>query len=740
MDPNMPVESTIRQGQCHICINTCGVLVEVENDRVTAIRGDRDNPVSHGYICVKGRAHASLLSSPERLMRSRVRNAAGVLTETTSSDAIATVAREIERLVKQWGPRSVALYWGTASAGCDGVGPISGAFMSALGSRQLFTTNTIDKGGRHVAMAKHGSWMAPRQAWDEPDVALLLGINPFVSYQGFPIGNPGHWLADQQRRGMRLFVVDPRRSDVAKRADIHLANRPGSDVAILACLIRVILDEHLEDTAFVTQHTQGVAALRAAVERFTPQAVAGLGDVPSDDLVAIARAYATAKRGFVVAGTGPHMSGEGTLVEYLVLGLEAICGRYLRAGETLAAPGVLRAASTAKAQAAPPRPWAGFGDDFHVRGLRETVAGPPTAALPDEILGDHDDRIRALICVGGNPVSGIPDKGKVVRALNALELLVTIDPWMSETSRLADVVIAPTMWLETPTLSMGADIITFMAPGYGMSGPYGCYAPAAVAHPQGSDLVDDWEFFYLLAREMGLPLQLANVLFMEAPPMSLDMTSQPSQDELFELLTTGSRVPLEEVKRHPHGALFPDPPVVVQPADEGWHGRLELADAEMLSDLGRVALTDDANDLHPFRLIARRMQHVHNSTFNVVETNRGRAYNPAFMHPADMTALQLEGGDLVDITSSHGCIRGVVETDAGLRPGTVSMSHCFGDLDLESESVDPFRVGSSTNWLIPNDQNFDRYTGQPRMTNVPVDVRRALLDASPIKWPAPIGN
>ena len=602
--------------------------------------------------------------------------------------------------------------------------------MSALGSRRLFTTNTIDKGGRHVAMAKHGSWMAPRQAWDEPDVALLLGINPFVSYQGFPIGNPGHWLADQQRRGMRLFVVDPRRSDVAKRADIHLANRPGTDVAILACLIRVILDEHLEDAAFVNDYTRGVATLRATVERFTPQAVAEFADVPTDALVEIARGYATAKRGFAVAGTGPHMSGEGTLVEYLLLGLEAICGRYLRAGETLAAPGVLRSAPTPKAQAAPPRAWAGFGDEFHVRGLKETVAGPPTAALPDEILLDHDDRIRALICVGGNPVSAIPDKQKVVTALKALDLLVTIDPWMSETSRLADVVIAPTMWLETPTLSMSADIITFMAPGYGMAEPYGCYAPAAVPHPQDSDLVDDWEFFYLLAREMGLPLQLANVLFMESPAISLDMASKPSQDELFELLTTGSRIPLGEVKRHPHGAIFQNPAVVVQPADDGWDGSLELADEEMLNDLSKVVITHRANDRYPFRLIPRRMQHVHNSTFNVVETNRGRAYNPAFMHPDDMIALRIEGGDVVDVVSTHGQIRGIVQPDPSLRRGTVSMSHCFGDLDPDLESVDPFRVGASTNWLIPNDQEYDRYTGQPRMTNVPIQVRRASTGAT----------
>ena len=369
-----------------------------------------------------------------------------------------------------------------------------------------FSPGTIDKPGKKIAQALHGSWMAPARGFDDPAVTLLIGINPLISFTGFPYGNPGKWLSAQQKRGMKLIVIDPRRSDVARRADLHLQPRPGEDVAILAGLLRVILEEGLHDQDFVVENAVGLDALRRAIAPFTPAEVERRADIPGADLVLAARLFAAGPRGYVMAGTGPNMAGAGTLVEYLVLALQTVCGQWMRMGERVRHPGTLLPALAPKAQAAPPRPAYGLGNLLRVRGLGNTAAGLPTAALSDEILLAGDGQVRALLSCGGNPVGAWPDQGKTIEAMRALELLVQIDPWMSATARLAHYVIAPRIWLEVAGTTQGLDLLTRNGTGYGQVDAYGQYSPALVDPPPDSDLIEEWQFFYRLARSMGLAL------------------------------------------------------------------------------------------------------------------------------------------------------------------------------------------------------------------------------------------
>jgi anaerobic selenocysteine-containing dehydrogenase len=558
-------------------------------------------------------------------------------------------------------------------------------------------------------------------------VALLLGINPFVSYQGFPSGAPSRWLAENQARGMKLIVVDPRRTDVARRADRHLQARPGKDVHILASMISIILDENMEDADFVRQHTTGVDALRRAVSPFTPEYAAAEADIDVEDLVWSARAFASADRGFAVGGTGPQMTTNGVLVEYLLLNLEALCGHYLRAGEIARNAGTLFPTfRSAKAQASPPRNVFSTEPAFRVRNLRTTVAGPPTAALPDEMLLEGPGRIRALISLSGNPVAAIPGKRKVVEALRNLDLLVQIDPWMSETARLASYVIAPTMWLEAAGITLVQDYSTSMAPAYGYADSYAQYSAAVAAPPEGADVVEEWQFFYRLAKEMGLTLTLTGRMVGNTAPIELDMNEPPDSDDILQMLARSGRVPLAEVKRHDGGALFPDPSVRVAPQDPEWTGRLEMGNTTLLAALDEFAHPARPGPPQlPFRLVPRRAQHVHNSSCNVPATNRGRPYNPAFLAPDDAAALGVSAEDLIEIHNRNGAIIAVAELDPGLRRGVVSMSHCFGDVDLAVERSDPLRHGASTNWLTSNDETYDAYTGQPLMSDVPIGIRRA---------------
>jgi anaerobic selenocysteine-containing dehydrogenase len=216
------------------------------------------------------------------------------------------------------------------------------------------------------------------------------------------------------------------------------------------------------------------------------------------------------------------------------------------------------------------------------------------------------------------------------------------------------------------------------------------------------------------------------------PPVAINMKRKPTTDELLELMATGSRIPLAEVKRHPTATIFPSA-MTVGPKDTGWGGRFNVGDADMMRDLGDTLREGDvaAPLAHgfDFRLLCRRVMHVVNSSANVLATNRGRTHNLAYLNPEDLVELGLAEYDIANITSAHGSISAVVAGDRGLRRGTVSMAHGYGG--DQSEEVDVERVGSPAGRLIPVDVVYDRYSGQPLMSNVPVRVTPVQCHGTP---------
>jgi anaerobic selenocysteine-containing dehydrogenase len=529
---------------------------------------------------------------------------------------------------------------------------------------------------------------------------------------------------------MRLIVIDPRRTESARRAHVHLQPRPGQDAVMLAAMVQVIINEGLLDEAFVNDNVAGVEELRAAVEPFTPAYAAMRADVPAESIVTAARVFAQARRGLAVGSTGANMSGRSTLTEYLLLCLNTICGRYIRAGEPATNPGVLLSRATPRAQPSAPRP-AVFPDlKLSVRGLAMSVLGMPTAALADEILAGN---IRALFSVGGNPVAAWPGQNHTIAALERLELFVQMDVRMSASAKLADYVVPPPMSFETPTMSYSTEFLELINAGWGFSQPFGMYAPKLLDHPPGSDLLEEWELFYGLAQRMDLSLTLnpintvTNGSLRELRESStLDMQRKPTTDELFELIVRGSRIPLAEVKRHPDGALFPER-IAAAPRDPSCTAKLDVANAAMMRELAEVAADiREISPAYPFLLIGRRMSHVYNSSGRDLRTltAKGGTFNPAFMHPLDLAELGVGVGDRIAIASRHGSVEGIAAADGTLRRGLVSMSHAFGGLPRDADDVRA--VGSNTSQLTSVDEDYDRYSGIPRMSAVPVSVRRAM--------------
>lgn len=712
----------VKPSFCRVCHNFCPVDVHVVDGSVQRVTGATGNDLYRGYTCIKGRSHPALYTHPGRVLRSLKRRPDGELVEIPTVDAVDEIADRLRTVVDRHGPRALGLFVGTYVPFENPINlSMVAAFVRAVGTPMMFTTGTIDQPGKPIARGFHGTWMAPSQAFGDPSVALVVGSNPLVSLVG-PAGYPMAALRRLEERGGHLVVVDPRRTETARRATLHLQLVPGEDAAVLAGMIRVILAEDLVDRAFVAEHVEGLERLRAAVEPFTPDVVADRAGIDAADLVAAARLVGHAPRGYGATGTGGNMSGNGPLVEYLVLCLSTIRGHWTRAGERLPSPSVLTSAvDRPRAQARPPAPEVEDAEPVRVRGLAQSRAGMPTGALADEILTPGEGQVRALISTGGNPATCVPDQLKVVDALRSLDLLVQIDVQMSTTARLADYVIAARLPYEMPGTNGFMQRMAEYSVGAGLPEPFGQYTDAVVEPPPGSDVIEQWRFFHLLAQRLDLSLSFDGLVPDGSESTALDMTGPADVDALMEIVHAGSRIPLSEVRRHPQGAVFAEPAVVVAPREDGWTGRLDVGNPTMLADLAATLarIPDPADDAFPMRLLARRVAHVMNSPALAPAPGKP-THNPIGLHPDDLAEVGVDAGDLVEIHSARTTVVAVAAADPTLRPGTVSLTHSHGGLPGEDEDVR--RWGTSVGRLIADDIAFDRYSGQPRMSNVPVRV------------------
>ena len=708
---------------CRFCHATCGLVATLEDGRVTRLIGDIDNPMYAGYSCVKGRNYHAFHDAPSRLRAPLRRRNDGGFESAPSAAVLDEIAVRTRGILDRHGPRSVAMYGGTFSHFCPAGVMLRESFMDAIGSPMRFSNATIDQPGKPISMALHGKWGAGPQDFADADVCMLVGANPLVSmWGGIPSFNPAKRLHEARQRGLKLIVIDPRRTESARKADLHLQCLPGQDVPLLAAMLNVIITEGLCDRAFIEAETEGFGALAAAVAPFTAQGVAAGAGVEAATIIEAARMFARAQRGNVTSGTGPSMAPHGVLMDYLVLALNTVCGRWIKAGERMPNRGVLFRQFSGVARAEKPRVATGFGEALRIRGLTDTAAGLPTAALADEILTPGEGQVRALFVIGGNPLLSWPNQAKTRRALESLELLVVVDPVLSETARHAHYVIGPRFGFESPAITFGNEGITVYGLSLGYPEPYAQYQPQLVEPPAGSDVLEDWRIFYELGRRMGYPLAFRGQPF--------DMSTPPTTDGLLSQFVARSRVPLEEIKRHPHGAVFPDPKPSAEPRDAEWPHRLQLAAPVMIAELEAIAaqrsaavataagttmaplMGDEGGGLR-LLMVSRREHALYNSVAHDLPALRRRLpHNPAHLNPVDAARLGVVDGATVEIASSVGRIRAVVHLAPDVREGVVSIAHGFAD--------------ACTAALIDDATDYEALSGLPRMSAVPVTVRPAI--------------
>ena len=709
---------------CRFCHAYCPMEATVEDNRLIALAPDPDNEIYGGYTCVKGRQLIEQIYHPTRLQQSQKKQADGSFSAVSSAHALDEIAAQLQTILATHGPRSIASYNGTYSYQNSAAHDVARAFHKAIDSPSYYTSVTIDQPAKvAIGPARMGWWNGGSHMWNDSDVSLIIGNNTLVSHYSIPGGipsfSPFNALREGKKRGIKIICIDPRQTEVATRADLHLQVRPGQDAAVVAAIIQVILSEELHDAEFCAEHTQGLSLLAAHTRDFTPQRVATAAGIPAQQIIAAARMFAAGPRGSAVTGTGPEMGPHPNLLQHLVQALNAICGRHYRAGERLPNPGVLTPAGPRSANATSPQPqWLTEGLKSRVSNdIGETVVlspyGPrkemPTAVISDEMLLQGDGQIKALICVGGNPLLAWPDQQKAQAALAGLELLVCIDLKMSATAQLADYVLAPKICLEREDVTLLTDIWHDQ--------PYSQYT-RTVVEAEG-DKIEEWEFFWEVGRRMGLEMSLDN-----GP---IDMREKPTKLDLLKTITRGSRVPLEEIYGTEGGKVFDVPDVILGPPDSASRGHLQLFPAGLEQEL-EAALRDAvpaAEDEYPMLLVSRRMKNTYNSTGPELSLlKRKGTTNPAYIHSTDLAELGVCDGDVIEVRSRHGAIPAVAAASDDIKPGVISMSHCWGGSPTpEADSDAKIReIGSNTNRLIDNLDGSEKYSGMPRQSSIPVAI------------------
>ncbi|MGW0174301.1 molybdopterin-containing oxidoreductase family protein [Rhodococcus sp. NPDC003322] len=689
---------------CRLCASSCGVLLDIEDGRIARVLGDARHPISGGYTCPKGRRGGDLVHGPDRLTTSMRRTSAGSHEPVPVARAVAEIADRLRAIVDRHGPDAVALFMGTQQNFAALTPPMARAWFKGTGSHKLFSTMTIDQSAKWVVAERMGTYLGGRQRFEDADVWLLAGTNPVVSGNGGDgdgavVQNPSVTLRAARERGLRLIVVDPRRTETAALADVHLAPRPGTDAVLFAGLLHVIIAERLHDADFCRRYTADSGALADAVSDVTPAVVQRICGVPADRVRTAARMFAAGSRGMATSGTGLCMGPHSNLAEHLVAALNVVCGRYLREGERADDRAVLTRHVPARAEVAPPSRAYERGYPSRIGGVRAMRGELPSGLLADEILAPGPDRVRALIVSGGNPAAALPDRGKALRALRSLDLLVCIDPRMSDTARLAHYVIAPTTMYER------ADHTAIMEPFFPR--PFAQFTPAVVTPPP--DVVDDWRFFLDLAAASGQPLKFAGRI--------LDPAAPPTSEQMLAMMAERGRVPFADLVAAPHGHLAGDSGAVVGPATaEGAGHRLHLMPDDVRAEL-RAALTDMAvTERFPLLLTVRRIRETVNSTGTRVPGLVPGGTNPASMHPDDLAALGVADGQRVTVRSASGRLRATARADRSLSRGTVTMTHCFGSVDRRED------LGVNVNVLTGTRDGVQAINAMPTMTAVPVAV------------------
>ena len=731
---------TVHQRICPLCEACCGLEIRMADGKITSIRGDEKDVFSAGFICPKGVALKDLHEDSDRLRTPLIKRD-GRFVEATWDEAFAEIDRRLPPLMAQHGKDAVAVTIGNPSAHKYGLLFYGVRLVKALGTRNIYTASTLDQMPKQLSNGlMFGHWLTmPVPDIERCDFLLILGANPMAS-------NGSLWTVPDFRgkakamraRGGKLVVIDPRRTETADVADAHHFIRPGGDAFLLLGMVHTLFDENLVKLGRLAEHVVGVDALQAAVQGFAPETVAARCGIAAATIRDLARTLALTERAAVYGRIGTCVQSFGTLNSWLVDVLNVLTGHLDEPGGAMFAKAAAFAANTAGKS--------GSGRGIITGRWKSRVSGAPEVygefpmnGLAEEIETPGAGQVKALITIASNPVLSAPNGPRLSAALDSLEFMVSMDIYLNETSRHADVILPGVSPLQDTHYDTAFPIFSYRN--------HARYSRAIEATPEGQ--MPEWQTMLRLigiVRGLGADADLTAIddelinddvrkqagahaeVVLQAlakhrgPERLLDLAlrSGPYGDQ-FGLKPDGLN--LDKLLAAPHGIdlgpLQPRIPEVLRTPS----GKVELAPAMLLDDVKRAA-ADLARATDDIVIIGRRHVRSNNSWMhNLPLLAKGPNRCTALVHPSDAARLGLVDGRLARIRGKSGQpIEAEVQVSDEMMPGVISVPHGWGhDLADTRLGVAAVRPGANLNAVL-DESLLDPLSGNAVLGGVPVSV------------------
>jgi anaerobic selenocysteine-containing dehydrogenase len=438
-------QSRIEYRTCHLCEATCGLELHLDGRAITLVRGDKDDVFSHGYLCPKGTALKHLEADPDRVREPLVRDDDGTFRAVSWDEAFAVIDEGLSRVRNEHGNDALAMYLGNPGAHNLAALVYNRVVLQAARTNNIYSASTVDQMPKQVSAGlMFGTALSiPVPDVDRTDYLLMLGANPFESNGSLMTAPdiPGRLRALRERGGT-IVVVDPRRTKTAEEGSEHLPIRPGTDALFLFALVHVLFADNLVDLGTVAPYVDGLDDVQRLAADFTPDAVAPACGIDADTIRRVARDLAAAPTAAVYARIGTCTQEFGTLASWLVDVLNVCTGNLDKPGGAMFTKPATGGGNTGGAGGK------GRGVRFgrrvsRVRNLPEFYGELPVVALAEEIETPGEGQIRALITVAGNPALSTPNAERIDRALATLDFMVSLDIYVNETTRHANVILPP---------------------------------------------------------------------------------------------------------------------------------------------------------------------------------------------------------------------------------------------------------------------------------------------------------
>jgi len=701
----------IHHRACHLCEAICGLLIETDGTEIISIKGDKDDPLSRGHICPKAVALRDIHEDPDRLRRpvKRVTDDNGDIQwqEISWQEALDTTAERLVAISQRDGVHAIGIYMGNPTVHNYGMMTHQSNLFRHFRTNNRFSATSVDQLPHHLAamwLFGHKS-LFPIPDIDRNDYFLMLGANPLASNGSiWTVPDVKKRIVELKKRGGKLVLIDPRRTETAALASEHHFIKPGTDALFLLAILNTIFTEQLVDLAHLAPYTVGLDEVATAITEFTAEFAAVHTGIDAPTTQRIARELAAAQSGICYGRLGVSVQAYGALNQWLIQVINIVTGNLDKPGGSMFTLPAVDTVSTSSP--------GGFARHHsRVRGLPEFDRELPASTLAEEITTEGEGQIHALFTGAGNPVLSTPNGARLDKALESLEFMVSLDPYINETTRHADIILPPTSPLEHDHFDLAFHVNAIRNTVR--------HSEAVFEKPE--DALHDWEIF----TELGN--RVAALLGTEAAPsippdQIMDMGLQMGPYSA----TQGSdyKLTMDVVRASPSGIdlgpLKPQLPERLRSKDK----LIDCATPQPLSDLARLH-AEFCADTPPrgLQLIGRRHVRSNNSWMhNYHPLIKGKNRCTLMMHPQDMQGLKLEDGSTVTVQSRVGSVEVPLEACEEMMPGVVSLPHGYGHnrpgikLDLAQANA-----GVSCNDLT-DELALDALSGNAAVNGVPVTV------------------